>query len=277
MEWEYELPPIPKVKADVAVIGGSGLYDPGILEDTKELKIYTPYGEPSSNIVIGKLGSKIVAFLPRHGKGHRIPPHKINYRANIWALKTLGVSWVISVSAVGSLREDYKPGDLVVPDQFIDMTKNRVYTFFDGPVVAHVSMADPFCEHLRRLLIDVARNERIRVHEKGTYLCIEGPRFSTRAESTIWREVFRADIIGMTLVPEVNLACEAQLCYAVLALVTDYDVWADRPVTAEEVERVMKENIEKAKRVLYKLIPSLPNKPKEELCSCCKALQTALL
>ncbi len=270
-------PPLPSEKADIGVIGGSGLYDPGILEETKEIKVYTPYGEPSDYIILGTLKGRRVAFLPRHGRGHRIPPHRINYRANIWALKMLGVKWIISVSAVGSLREDYKPGDIVVPDQFIDMTKKREYTFFDQGVVAHISMADPFCEHLRKYLIETAKELGYRVHGKGTYICIEGPRFSTRAESRIWRDVFKADIIGMTLVPEVNLACEAQLCYATLALVTDYDVWAEHPVTAEEVARVMQENTEKAKRILYELIPRLPEKPDPGLCSCCKSLETALL
>ncbi len=274
---QVEFPPPPRERVDVAIIGGSGLYDPGILEDARELKVYTPYGEPSDNIIVGRVGGKRVAFLARHGRGHRIPPHRINYRANIWALKALGARWVIAVSAVGSLREDYRPGDLVVPDQFIDMTKRRDYTFFDGHVVAHVSMADPFCEHLRRLLIDTASRLGYRVHPRGTYICIEGPRFSTRAESRIWKEVFKADIIGMTLVPEVNLACEAQMCYATLALVTDYDVWAERPVTAEEVARIMAENVEKAKKVIYELIPRLPDEPEPGLCSCCQALTTALL
>lgn len=266
-----------QIRADISIIGGSGLYDPGIFKETQEVKVYTPYGEPSDRIIIGKLGNKIVAFLPRHGRGHRIPPHKINYRANIWALKNLGVKWVIAVSAVGSLREDYRPGDIVIPDQFIDMTKTRTYSFFDGHVVAHVSMADPFCEDLRRRIIDVTKELKFPFHDKGTYICIEGPRFSTRAESRVWKEVFKADIIGMTLVPEVNLACEAQLCYAVIALITDYDVWAERPVTAHEVEKVMKENIEKAKHILYELIPRLPPEPDETLCSCCRALETALL
>ncbi len=270
-------PPFPSEKADIGVIGGSGLYDPGILGETKEIKVYTPYGEPSDYIILGTLKGRRVAFLPRHGRGHRIPPHRINYRANIWALKMLSVRWIISVSAVGSLREDYRPGDLVVPDQFIDMTKKREYTFFDQGVVAHISMADPFCEHLRKYLIETAKELGYRVHRKGTYICIEGPRFSTRAESRIWRDVFKADIIGMTLVPEVSLACEAQLCYATLALVTDYDVWAEHPVTAEEVARVMQENTEKAKRILYELIPRLPEKPDPGLCSCCKSLETALL
>ncbi len=267
----------PPVQADIGVIGGSGLYDPGIVENAREVKVYTPFGEPSDFIIVGEVKGRRVAFLPRHGRGHRIPPHRVNYRANSGALKALGVKWVISVSAVGSLREDYRPGDLVVPDQFIDMTKKREYTFFEGPVVAHVSMADPFCEHLREALLEAGRRLGYRIHERGTYVCIEGPRFSTRAESRIWKEVFKADIIGMTLVPEVNLACEAQMCYATLAMITDYDVWAESPVTAEEVIRIMSENVEKAKRILYEVIPRLPEEPDPSKCSCCKALETALL
>jgi len=267
----------PKVKAEIGIIGGSGLYDPGIIKDAREVKVYTPYGEPSDYIIVGKVEGRSVAFLPRHGRGHRIPPHKINYRANIWAMKELGVKFLISVSAVGSLRLDYKPGDFVVPDQFIDMTKKRDYTFFDGPVVAHVSMAEPFCESLRRVIISASKDLNITTHERGTYICIEGPRFSTRAESRVWKEVFKADIIGMTLVPEVNLACEAQLCYATIAMVTDYDVFAEIPVTAEEVTRVMAENTEKVKRLLYEVIKRLPEKPEEGLCSCCRSLETALV
>lgn len=267
----------PKVKAEIGIIGGSGLYDPGIIKDAREVKVYTPYGEPSDYIIVGKVEGRSVAFLPRHGRGHRIPPHKINYRANVWAMKELGVKFLISVSAVGSLRLDYKPGDFVVPDQFIDMTKKRDYTFFDGPVVAHVSMAEPFCESLRRVILSASKDLNITTHDKGTYICIEGPRFSTRAESRVWKEVFKADIIGMTLVPEVNLACEAQLCYATIAMVTDYDVFAEIPVTAEEVTRVMAENTEKVKRLLYEVIKRLPEKPEEGLCSCCRSLETALV
>ncbi len=265
------------VRAHVGIIGGSGLYDPGIVENPVEVRVYTPYGEPSDFITVGEVRGVRVAFLPRHGRGHRIPPHMINYRANIWALKALGVKWVVSVSAVGSLREDYRPGDFVVPDQFIDMTKSRKDTFFDGPITAHVSMADPFCDDLRQKLVETVRGLGYPVHERGTYVCIEGPRFSTRAESRVWKDVFKADIIGMTLVPEVNLACEAQLCYATLAMVTDYDVWAEKPVTAEEVEKVMKSNIERARRILYELIPKLSGEPSEARCSCCRALSYALV
>ena len=265
------------VEAHVAIIGGSGLYDPDMVEDPVDVKIYTPFGEPSDFITVGRIKGVKVAFLPRHGKGHRIPPHLINYRANIWALKSLGVKWILSISAVGSLREDYRPGDFVVPDQFIDMTKCRTYSFFDGAVVAHVSMADPFCEDLRRKVIDVSKKLGYQVHDKGTYICIEGPRFSTRAESRVWKEVFKADIIGMTLVPEVNLACEAELCYAVLAMVTDYDVWAEKPVTAEEVERIMKQNVERAKNVIKEIVPMLSGEPSPEKCSCCRALRYAIV
>lgn len=224
------------------------------------------------------LGDKRVGFIPRHGRGHRIPPHLINYRANIWALKFLGAKYIIAVSAVGSLREDYAPGDLVVPDQFIDMTKGiRKHTFFEGPVVAHVSMANPFCDYLREQLYRGGVELGYRIHEKGTYVCIEGPRFSTKAESRVWREVFKADIIGMTLVPEVNLACEAELCYATLALVTDYDVWAEKPVTAEEVSRVMAENVSKARKILEIVIPRLSREPPLEKCSCCRSHEVALV
>jgi 5'-methylthioadenosine phosphorylase len=269
----------PKTKADVGVIGGSGLYEIPGLKVLEETKIYTPYGEPSDKITIGELEGRRIAFLPRHGRDHRIPPHRVNYRANIWALKSLGVKWVIGFSAVGSLRWDYKPGDFVVPDQFIDMTKGvRPFTFFEGGVVAHVSMADPFCEHLRRIILEAAKNiNDLTIHDRGTYICIEGPRFSTRAESRVWRDVFKADIIGMTLVPEVVLACEAELCYATIAMITDYDVWAEKPVTAEEVLETMRQNTIKARKLLPEIIRRLPEKPDEKLCSCCRSLETALI
>ncbi|MEL9908674.1 MAG: S-methyl-5'-thioadenosine phosphorylase [Desulfurococcus sp.] len=269
----------PSVKAGIAIIGGSGVYDLPGLSNIREHKVYTPYGAPSDNIIIGELRGKTIAFLPRHGRGHKIPPHRINYRANIWALKSIGVKWVIAVSAVGSLREDYRPGDFVIPDQFIDMTKGvRDFTFFEGGRVAHVSMADPFCECLRKKILEAAaRHPDIRIHGKGTYICIEGPRFSTRAESRVWKEVFKADVIGMTLVPEVNLACEAQLCYATIAMVTDYDVWAEKPVTAEEVVKTMKENTIKIQRLLPDIIELLEDEPRREECSCCRSLETALM
>ncbi|BBD72901.1 S-methyl-5'-thioadenosine phosphorylase [Sulfodiicoccus acidiphilus] len=266
---------VPEERVRLGIIGGSGFYDPDFLSRTKEIKVYTPYGEPSDMITVGEVEGVKVAFIPRHGRGHRVPPHRINYRANVWALHQLGAKWVVSVSAVGSLREDYRPGDFVVPDQFIDMTKGRSYTFFDGPVVAHVSMADPFCEHLRQLLIEAGKAMKLQIREKGTYLCIEGPRFSTRAESRVWREVFKADLVGMTLVPEVNLACEAGLCYASLAGITDYDVFAEKPVTVEQVENVMKDNTQKAKEILRVLVRELP--PEPERCGCCASLKNSTI
>ncbi|MEZ0345152.1 MAG: S-methyl-5'-thioadenosine phosphorylase [Infirmifilum sp.] len=261
----------PKVR--IGIIGGSGLYSPDFLENVREIKVYTPFGAPSSDIMIGEIKGVTVAFLPRHGRKHSIPPHKINYRANIWAFKELGVERLISVSAVGSLREDYKPGDFVCTDQFIDMTKNREYTFYDGPTVAHVSMADPFCPELSHHCIAAARELGIQMHERGTYICIEGPRFSTRAESRLWRQ-FGADVVGMTLVPEVNLAREARMCFLNIAMVTDYDVWAEKPVTAQEVTRVMAENTDKVRRLLTALIPRIPEK---RSCQCANYLDEALL
>jgi 5'-methylthioadenosine phosphorylase len=268
---------VPKdIKAHVAIIGGSGLYQAEIIENSKDIKVYTPYGEPSDYITVGEIKGVKVAFLPRHGKGHKLPPHKVNYRANIWALKSIGVKYIISVSAVGSLNENMKPGDFVIPNQFIDMTKSRNYTFFDGPITVHVSMADPFCDDLSLKLFESASSLGYRVHNKGTYVCIEGPRFSTRAESRVWKEVFKADIVGMTLIPEVNLACEAELCYSTLAMITDYDVWAEKPVTAAEVEKVMAQNVENARKILYNVIPKLNEDPNEKQCSCCKALENAI-
>ena len=260
-------------RVKIGIIGGSGIYDPDIIEVVEEKKIYTPYGLPSDSIKIGILGGKKIAFIPRHGRKHQLPPHKVNYRANIWALKELGVERVIAVSAVGSLRTDYKPGDFVCTDQFIDMTKKRNYTFYDGPIVAHVSMADPFCPELRELCINSGNKLGIKIHERGTYVCIEGPRFSTRAESRLWKS-FGADIIGMTLVPEVNLAREARMCFVNIAMITDYDVWAERPVTAHEVEKVMKENIQKVKDLLKKFVPLIPD---SRSCKCGKYMDEAII
>ncbi|MDI9620139.1 MAG: S-methyl-5'-thioadenosine phosphorylase [Candidatus Nezhaarchaeota archaeon] len=260
-------------KADIGIIGGSGLYDLSLFGSPQELKVYTPYGPTSDSVFLAEYKGKRIAFIPRHGRGHRIPPHKINYRANMWALKELGVKRVVAVSAVGSLREDYRPGDIVVVDQFIDFTKGREYTFYDGNLVCHVSLADPFCPQLRDLAIRILADLNVSFHDRGTYVCIEGPRFSTRAESRLFRS-WNADVIGMTLVPEVNLAREAEMCYLAVTLVTDYDVWAPRHVTAEEVSRVMSENIDKAKRLLSVLIPQIPA---EGTCKCGAALKEALV
>lgn len=256
--------------AKIGLIGGS--VTGKLLEDAEIVKVTTPYGETSSPLEIGRINGKEVIVLYRHGKGHTIPPHKINFRANIHALKEMGVERLIGVSAVGSLQKDIEPGAIALPDQFFDHTKGRNYTFFDGPRVAHISMADPFCPDLleifHRSLIDL----RIKTKRGGTYVCIEGPRFSTRAESKFFRGV--GDIIGMTLIPEINLAREKEICYLTLATVTDYDVWAEIPVNSREVVRVMKESEENIKNVLYKTIPLVSETRK---CSCGHSLKEAEL
>jgi 5'-methylthioadenosine phosphorylase len=252
----------------ICLIGGS--VTGKLLEDAEIVKISTPYGEMSSPLELGKIAGKDVVVLYRHGKEHKIPPHKINFRANIFGLKEMGVDRVIGVSAVGSLQKDIEPGAIALPDQFFDYTKGRTYTFYDGPQVVHMSMADPFCTELlevfHRSLIDL----RIKSKRGGTYVCIEGPRFSTRAESKFFRGV--GDIIGMTLVPEINLAREKDMCYLTLATVTDYDVWADVPVNSKEVIRVMKENEENIKNVLTNAIPRIPDR---HACSCGLQLKEA--
>jgi 5'-methylthioadenosine phosphorylase len=259
--------------ADIGIIGGTGVYDPTILEDTREIKVYTPYGETSDFITIGVLKEKRIAFLPRHGRGHRIPPHLINSRANIWALKQLGVKRILAPSAVGSLRDQLLPGDMVISDQFIDRTKARPSTFFDGPRVCHVSMADPFCPELRKTTVEVGKSLGLRIHDAGTYVCIEGPRFSTRAESKMFRS-WGADIIGMTLVPECVLAREAEICYINLATITDFDVWAEKPVSNQEVVETLLKSLEKIKLLLVKMIPTIQ---KERICECKDALKNAIV
>ncbi|MEM3130624.1 MAG: S-methyl-5'-thioadenosine phosphorylase, partial [Nitrososphaerota archaeon] len=214
-----------------------------------------------------------IAFIPRHGEKHSIPPHSINYRANIWALKEIGVERILAPSAVGSLQENIKPGDFVIPDQFIDRTWGRAGTFYDGGQVCHISMADPFCPELANIIYDTALNLGLRIHKNGTYVCIQGPRFSTRAESKLFRS-WGAHIIGMTLIPEVNLAREVRMCYSTIAMVTDYDVWAEKPVSAEEVVKTMNENVEKVKKLLANLIPKIPI---ERRCNCSKYLDEAVL
>lgn len=252
----------------IGIIGGSGFYE--LLEDPREVKIATPYGSPSAPVQVGKLEGMEVAFIPRHGIGHTIPPHKVNYRANIWALHKLGVERIIGVNAVGSLQEEYKPGDIVFVDQFIDFTKKRDYTFYDGGKVYHVGFADPFCPEIRKVLIDSAKELGLQFKETGTYICIEGPRFSTRAESRMFRQF--ADIIGMTLVPEINLARELEICYANISMVTDYDVWAEKPVDTKEVLETMAKNIDNVKALLKLAVPRIPEKRD---CPCSKALENA--
>lgn len=259
--------------AEIAIIGGSGFYDSSLFGPTREVKIHTPFGSPSDLISVGEYKGIKVAFLPRHGKRHTIPPHLINFRANIMAMRDLGVKRILAPSAVGSLREEMKPGDLVIPDQFIDFTKKRQYTFYEGAVVGHFSMADPFCPEMRGIAINAAKRLGIKHHATATYVCIEGPRFSTRAESKLFKG-WGADIIGMTLVPEVSLAREVGICYTTLATVTDYDVWAEKPVTAQEVAQTMKSNVERVKSLLVEAIPALA---KERSCDCWRSVENALV
>ncbi len=261
--------------ARVGIIGGSGLYEIDGLENPTEVSISTPFGDPSDRLVLGRLEGVPVAFLPRHGRGHRISPSEINVRANIYALKSLGVERIISVSAVGSMREDVHPLDLLIPDQIVDRTILRPRTFFGDGLVVHVGLADPYCPETREILMRAAERTGRTVHRGGTYICIEGPQFSTRAESRIYRE-WGVDVIGMTAMPEARLAREAEMCYATLALVTDYDVWhtAEQPVTVEQVSANLARNIDAAKQTLRYFLASLP--PRRS-CSCGSALANSII
>ena len=261
------------MQAEIGIIGGTGLYDPELLRNVEEVTIDTPYGPPSDVITIGDLEGRRVAFLPRHAKKHTIRPTDVNSRANIFALKKLGITRILAPSAVGSLNEDYKPGDIVFVDQFIDRTTKREQSFYTGNKVCHISVAEPMCPEMRQTLIAIARDVGVRAHDTGTYVCIEGPRFSTKAESRLFRS-WGADIIGMTLVPECVLAREAELCYASISTVTDYDVWKDHPVCADEVVATMKANVEKVKRIILGATSRLP---KERSCECKDALKGAFL
>jgi 5'-methylthioadenosine phosphorylase len=258
---------------EIGIIGGSGVYDSAILENVEETKVYTPWGRTSDLVSVGNFRGRRVAFISRHGRSHQIPPHMVPYRANLWALKELGVHRVIAASAVGSLREDYKPGEFVIVDQFIDRTKWRGDTFYEGGQVCHVSTADPFCPELRECLIKSATLLGVPSHDKGTYVCIDGPRFSTRAESKLFRS-WGVDVIGMTLLPEAALARELELCYASVAMVTDYDVWADHPVSTDEILRTMTDNVENFKRLVMDSIPRIPS---VRHCECGHALRNALV
>ncbi len=259
----------------LAVIGGSGLYAIDELAAREQIEMETPFGPPSDAITRGQLGDTTLLFLPRHGRGHVNSPSAINYRANICALKTLGATHLISVSAVGSMREEISPGDFVVADQFIDFTKRRESTFFDSGLVAHVGFADPVCADLSLALAVAAATTGIRVHRGGTYLCIEGPPFSTRAESRLYRS-WGVSVIGMTAMPEAKLAREAELPYALLALATDYDCWheSEEDVTVEAVLATMRENVTHARRALVELAASLPDPGKS---AAANALGAALL
>jgi 5'-methylthioadenosine phosphorylase len=261
------------MQAEIGIIGGTGLYDPKMLKNVQELTVDTPYGETSDSITVGELAGKCVAFLPRHGKKHTIRPTDINVRANIFALKKLGVKRILAPSTVGSLREEYHPGEIVFCDQFIDRTTRREESFYTENKVCHISVAEPMCPELRQNLIAVAKNMGIKMHETGTYVCIEGPRFSTKAESKMYRQ-WGADVVGMTLVPECVLAREAEICYASISTVTDYDVWKDHPVCVDDVVKIMKTNIENVKRIIAETVAKLPN---ECACKCNEALKGAFV
>ena len=261
--------------ADIGIIGGSGLYDIEGLRKVTERSVKTPFGAPSDKVVFGELDGIRVAFLSRHGRGHRINPSEINYRANIYALKSFGVSRVISVSAVGSMKESIKPGDVVLPDQFIDLTKRRVSTFFEGGIVAHVAFGEPVCASLGAGLLAAARTVGATVHQGGVYLCIEGPQFSTKGESRLYRQ-WDASVIGMTNLPEAKLAREAELCYATVALATDYDCWheTEKAVTVEAILTTLRQNVTLAKRLLRTAMRAVAD---VKSCSCQRALQDAII
>jgi 5'-methylthioadenosine phosphorylase len=261
--------------AALGILGGSGLYELDGLTDVRWRRVRTPFGDPSDEYCTGVLDGRRVVFLPRHGRGHRFTPSELNFRANIWGLKALGAEWVLSVSAVGSMREEIRPLDLVVPDQFFDMTRRRVSSFFGDGIVAHVGMAEPVCGHLAGLLDKAARATGAMVHRGGTYICIEGPQFSTKAESRIYRS-WGVDVIGMTNMPEAKLAREAELCYATLALATDYDVWHDshEAVTVEAVVANLLKNVATAKEVLRRVIPTIAG---PRTCECPSLLRNAII
>ena len=264
-----------KYRSTIGIIGGTGIYDSNIFNIIDEIKISTPYGEISDKITICTYNEKKIAFIPRHGKKHRLPPHKVNYRANIWALKELGVKVILAPSAVGSLQTQYTPGDIVLPDQFIDFTKKREYTFYDGPVVCHISQSDPFCPNLRETIIKDLKNLDFKFHSIGTYICIEGPRFSTKAESNYYRTLLKADIIGMTLIPECILAREMEMCYVSISTVTDYDVWAEVAVSSKEIIGTLSKNVDKTKKLLLTVIPKIMEE--RTICNCSSSLENALV
>lgn len=244
--------------ARIGVLGGSGLYEMDALTDRREERVQTPFGEASDALLLGRLGDVELAFLPRHGRGHRFNPSEVNYRANIYALKSVGVEWIISVSAVGSLQADVHPGHIVVIDQFIDRTKGRAASFFDGGVVGHVSFGDPVCGSLRSMLLQACQSAGATVHDGGTYVCMEGPAFSTRAESELYRS-WGARVIGMTNLPEAKLAREAEMSYATLAMVTDFDCWHPDhdDVSVDQVIAVLKANVSMAKKVIATAVPQV--------------------
>lgn len=259
----------------LGVIGGSGLYEMEGMTNVREVRVRTPFGDPSDALIVGELDGRPVAFLPRHGRGHRISPSAINFRANIYAMKKLGARWVLSVSAVGSMKEEIRPGDIVVVDQFYDHTKFRPNTFFTDGVVGHIMFADPVCPVLADVALTAAKTVVRRTHKGGTYLCMEGPAFSTRAESRIYRK-WGVDVIGMTNMPEAKLAREAELCYATLALATDYDCWheTEEDVSVDAIIAVLKRNVEHSKRIIRGIAGRLPGRG---ACGCGEALRYAII
>jgi 5'-methylthioadenosine phosphorylase len=262
-------------QAKIGVIGGTGLYDVEGLTDIEEVEINTPFGKPSDAITIGRLEGVEVAFLPRHGRGHRISPTEIPVRANIYALKSLGVEHIIAVSSAGSFKTEIEPGHLLIPDQIIDRTRGRVSSFFSDGIVAHIPFAEPFCSTLSQVLYQSAKTAGASVHPKGTFVVMEGPAFSTRAESRLYRS-WGADLIGMTALPEAKLAREAEICYAIIGCITDYDSWwhSAEPITIDVILNTMRQNVNTAKKVIKLAVSRLPEKRD---CGCATALETAIV
>lgn len=258
----------------IGIIGGSGLSKMGIIKNTEEIEVNTPFGRPSYKITLGKIEGVNIAFIPRHGKGHAIPPHKVNYRANIFALKECGVEYLISTAAVGSLKKELKPLDFVIADQLIDRTAKRISTFFEDGIVAHVGFADPFCPILSKIAFEKTKEEGVTTH-RGTYICMEGPQFSTRAESNLYRS-WNVDVIGMTLATEAKLAREAEMCLCGILTVTDYDCWYDKEedVSVTSVVEVSKKNDERMASVIKRIVPEIKYK---RSCECKNALQNAII
>ena len=263
------------MKAKIGIIGGSGLYSMPGFEAEEEHLVGTPFGDPSDKYVVGKLAGKDVAFLARHGRGHRISPSELNFRANIWGMKSLGVERILSLSAVGSLKEEHKPLDFVIPDQFVDRTCGRTSTFFGDGLVAHISFAHPICPHLAKVAHNAAGEAGIQAKAGGTYLCMEGPAFSTLAESNLYRS-WGMDVIGMTNLQEAKLAREAEICYVTIAMVTDYDCWHPDhdAVTVEQIVGVLIKNAENAARLIAAAVRAMPE---ERECKCGSALKHALI
>jgi len=266
---------MPQPKAKIGVIGGTGLYDIEGMTNIEEVDITTPFGKPSDTITIGKLGKTGIAFLPRHGKGHRIMPTELPSRANIYALKSLGVEHIIAINSAGSFKKEIKPGDLLIPDQLIDRTRNRVNTFFGEGIVAHIGFAEPICPVLSKVLYESAKEAGAAVHPKGTMVVMEGPAFSTRAESRLYKS-WGADIIGMTALPEAKLAREAEICYAIIGCVTDYDSWWEpgKPVTVDMILDILRKNVDISKKIIKLAVSRITEKRD---CACPKALETAIV